>query len=168
MSTQATPASYRPAQIILHWVVVVGVLFQFGANEQIVRVNEAQRAGEVPAAGDVTLALMHASVGSVVLLAVLARFFLRYKYGAPSHAPGTPPLQATIATTVHWALYGILVLIILSGMLTWNGVANLGDAHFFLGTALFFLIIAHAGAALYNQFVRKDGTMRRMMLSSAK
>lgn len=163
MST--TPEQYRPAQIILHWAVVVGILVQFALNEPIVRVNEANRAALAPQDGDMTLALVHASVGSLVLLAILARLFLRLKYGTPGHAPGTPPQQAKIATAVHWSFYGILIAMALTGMLTWNGVLNLGDVHFYLGTALFFLILGHAGAALYNQFVRKDGTLKRMALS---
>lgn len=168
MASHTAPTQYRPAQIVLHWVVVLGILLQFGLNEQVVRVNEAQRAGLAPQAGDVTLAWMHVSVGSLILLAVLARLFMRYKFGAPGHAPGTPPMQARIATTVHWSLYGLLLVLVLTGMLTWNGIAPLGGLHFYLGTALFFLIIAHAGAALYNQFVRRDGTLRRMMPSRAK
>lgn len=165
MTTSTHPASYRPMQIILHWVVVIGVVLQFGLNEQVVRVNEAQRAAQIPEAGDINLAWMHVGVGSLILLAVLARLFMRFKYGVPDHPEGTPPMQAKIATIVHRAFYVLLIVIALTGMATWNGIVNLGDVHFYLGIALFFLIIAHAGAAIFNHFVRKDGTLARMALS---
>ena len=49
------------------------------------------------------------------------------------------------------------------GGLTWNGIAPLGDLHFAINILLFVLALAHAGAALFNQFVRKDGTLRRVL-----
>jgi len=56
---------------------------------------------------------------------------------------------------VHWSFYGLLIAMALTGMLTWNGVLKLGDVHVYLGTALFFLIPGHAGAALYNALSRR-------------
>jgi len=162
------PQTYRPAQIILHWVVVLGILVQWAFNEQMVRVVAAIQKGTTPAAGDVTLAWMHVGVGSAIFFAVLARLYLRYRFGVPDHVPGTPELQARIATWMHRALYATLFAMVITGGLTWNGVAPLGDLHFFFNVVLFALALAHAGAALFNQFVRKDGTMRRMMLSRSK
>lgn len=165
MSDTKAPDSYRPTQIILHWIVVLGVILQIAVHDQIVRVNEAQRAGLTPDAGDVPFAWMHVGVGTIVLLAVVARLYLRRKYGAPGHAPGTSPAQAKMATIMHNSLYVLLLGMVVTGMLTWNGIAPLGDVHFFINVALFFSVLAHAGAALYNQFIKKDGTMRRMMLA---
>ena len=54
--------------------------------------------GATPAGNDMTMALVHVGFGSTILLAVLARLYLRYRYGAPGHAPGTSPMQAKIAT----------------------------------------------------------------------
>lgn len=163
MSNRPIPENYRPAQIVLHWVVVVGIIVQFAINEPIVRVVEAVSTGATPESIDAILAWVHVGMGSTILLAVLGRLYLRFRYGAPGHAPGTPPMQAKIATFVHRALYGLLLAMVLTGMLTWNGIAPLGDVHFYIGTTLFFLIVAHAGAAMFNQFVRKDGTLRRMI-----
>lgn len=159
----STPLTYRPAQIILHWVVVLGILAQWALHEPIVRVVEAMRIGVTPVGSDVTQAWVHVSVGSAICLAVLARLYLRARFGAPAHAPGTPELQARMATWMHRALYATLLAMVVTGGLTWNGIAPLGDAHFLINILLFALALAHAGAALFNQFVRKDGTMRRMM-----
>jgi superoxide oxidase len=64
---------------------------------------------------------------------------------------------------MHWSLYGLLLAMVVTGMLTWNEIAPLGGLHFILSTALFFAALAHAAAALFNQFVRKDGTLARMI-----
>lgn len=154
---------YRPAQIALHWIVVVGIVIQIAIHESIVRVTGALARGDVPVSTDTILAWGHVGVGSMILLAVIARLYLRFKYGAPAHAPGTPPLQARIAHSMHWLLYALLLAMVITGMLTWNGIAPLGGMHFSINVILFISIAVHAAAAVYNQFVRKDGTLRRML-----
>lgn len=156
-----TPATYRPAQIWLHWIVVVGVILQIGFNSAIVAVVDAREAGQADA--DMTWAWFHVSIGFVILLAVIARLVLRFRHGVPGHAPGTSAAQARIATVMHNALYGLLIAMVITGMLTWNEIAPLGGLHFALSTALFFAAIAHGLAAIFNQFVRKDGTLARMI-----
>jgi len=106
-----TPTFYRSSQIILHWVVFAAIWVQWLFNEPMKRTIEAMQTGATPADGDMTMALVHVGFGSTILLAVLARLYLRYRYGAPGHAPGTSPIQAKIATVVHWSLYGTVSLI---------------------------------------------------------
>jgi cytochrome b561 len=158
-----TPAIYRPAQIWLHWIVVIGVILQIGFNSAIVAVVDAREAGQAPTPDDMTWAWFHVGIGSVILIAVIARLILRRRYGAPGHAIGTSAIQARIASIMHNALYGLLFGMTVTGMLTWNEIAPLGGVHFALSTALFFAAIAHAAAAIFNQFVRKDGTLARMI-----
>lgn len=157
------PTSYRPAQIILHWVVFAAIWVQWLFNEPMKRTIEAMQTGATPADGDMTMALVHVGFGSTILLAVLARLYLRNRYGAPGHTPGTSETQAKIATLVHWSLYGTLIAMVITGGMTWNGVADLGYVHWLLNIVLFGLITAHAAAAIFNQFVRKDGTLARMI-----
>ena len=156
------PTAYRPAQIWLHWIVVLGVILQISFNGAIVAVVDARESGQAPAATDMTWAWFHVGIGSVILLAVIARLVLRFRHGVPGHAPGTSAAQARIASLMHNGLYVLLLAMVTTGMLTWNGIAPLGSLHFWLANALFFAAIAHAAAALFNQFVRKDGTLARM------
>ncbi|MBL9050939.1 MAG: cytochrome b [Tabrizicola sp.] len=158
-----SPTAYRPAQIWLHWIVVIGVILQIGFNEAIVAVVEAREAGQPATDADMTWAMFHVSIGFVILLAVIARLYLRFRHGVPGHAPGTSPAQARIASVMHNALYGLLLAMVVTGMLTWNEIAPLGGLHFALSTALFFAALAHGLAAIFNQFVRKDGTLARMI-----
>ena len=157
------PATYRPAQIWLHWIVVLGVIFQIGFNSAISAVMHARESGKAPADGDMLWAWFHVVVGSIILLSVIARLVLRLRHRVPVHGPGASPMQARIARLVHNALYGLLLAMVVTGMLTWNGIAPLGDVHFALSTALFFAALSHLAAALFNQFVRKDGTLARMI-----
>ena len=157
------PTSYRPAQIILHWVVFAAIWVQWLFNEPMKRTIEAMQRGATPAGNDMIMAWVHVGFGSTILLAVLARLYLRFRYGTPGHAPGTSAMQAKIATGVHWSLYGTLIAMVITGGMTWNGVADMGYVHWLLNIVLFGLITAHAAAAMFNQFVRKDGTLARMM-----
>lgn len=161
--TSSSPQAYRPAQIALHWFVMIGVVVQIAIHEPMVRETTAQFAGLAPDPADATLAMMHGLIGTLVFVAVLVRLWLRYRYGVPGHAEGTSPAQALIAALVHNALYLCLLGMGITGMVTRSGVANLGDLHFFINVTMFVLILLHAGAALFNQFVRKDGTLARMI-----
>jgi cytochrome b561 len=157
------PTAYRTAQVILHWFVFAAIWVQWLFNEPIKRTVEAMQTGVTPAGNDMTMAWVHVGFGSTVFLAVMARLYLRYRFGAPGHAPGTPPMQDKIATIVHWSLYGTLIGMVITGGMTWNGIADLGYVHWLLNIVLFALIAAHAAAAIFNQFVRKDGTLARMI-----
>lgn len=102
--TSSTAQAYRPAQIVLHWFVMLGVIVQIAIHEPMVRETTAQYAGLVPDPADATLAMMHGLIGSLVFLAVLVRLWLRYRYGVPGHPQGTSSAQAVIAdwSTTHF------------------------------------------------------------------
>lgn len=157
------PETYRPTQIILHWVVFGAIWVQWLFNEHMKRTFDAIQTGTSPASSDLTMAWVHIGFGSTILLAALARLYLRFRYGTLAHAPGTTQMQAKIAEWMHRALYATLILTAVTGGLTWNEVADMSYVHWALNILLFALISVHAAAALFNQFVRKDGTMRRMV-----
>jgi cytochrome b561 len=157
------PTAYRPAQIWLHWIVVLGVILQIGFHDAIVAVIGAREAGQAPAAADVTGAWAHVGVGIAILVAVIARLALRWRFAAPGHAPDTSALQTRIASTMHGALYVLLLAMVTTAMLTWSGIAPVGGVHFEINIALFFAALAHALAAVFNQVVRRVGTLMRMV-----
>ena len=120
------PQFYSPAQIILHWVVVLSILLQWTFNEQMVRVVEAMDTGVTPVGSDDVMVWVHVGVVSTILFAVLAQLYMRYLFGTPDHAPGTPEIQAKIAIWMHRALYVTLLGMVITVGLTWNRVASLG------------------------------------------
>ena len=80
MTSFSQPIHYRPLQKFLHWFVVLGVITQIAIHEPMVRVYEALSTGVTADTVDTYFAWMHVGVGSLVLLAVLLRLFLRYRY----------------------------------------------------------------------------------------
>lgn len=95
------------------------------------------------------------------------RLWLRRQRGVPQAPLGQSPLQRRIAQITHGLLYAPLIVAPVSGLLAWfgaNGAAAL--VHKLFKPALILLIALHAGAALYHQFVVKDGLIRRMMVAS--
>ena len=127
---------------------------------------------------------IHAVLGLLVLMLVMARFGWRMR-----HAP--PPLPADVGTAthrlsglVHGSLYTLMFIIPIIGVVTfiWHGrVFDFGlflvnfavrsnraifhpteDIHGYLAYALFALVGLHACAALWHHFIRHDGVLRRI------
>ncbi len=92
------------------------------------------------------------------------RLVTRLGYGAPPAPAGTSPLQARLADGMHWLFYALLFLVPISGLLAWYVTPALGEIHELSKPAFIVLILGHAGAALYHQFVVKDGVLRRMFV----
>ena len=176
-----TTERYGTAAIAFHWisvvlVVAVGVLGllhdSWSKDTQAFWIN------------------IHALIGLLVWLLVVARFGWRRR-----HAP--PPLPADISTRarrlsglVHGSLYALLFVIPIIGIVTfiWHGRAfdfglfrlNFGvrsnraifhpteDIHGYLAYALFTLVGIHVLAALWHHFVRHDGVLRRMWPGTAR
>lgn len=127
---------------------------------------------------------IHALLGLVVLILVMARFGWRMR-----HAPPPSPADVGAATRrlfglVHGSLYTLMFIIPIIGIVTfiWHGrVFDLGlfrvnfavrsnrtifhpteDIHGYLAYALFALVGLHACAALWHHYIRHDGVLRRM------
>ena len=129
---------------------------------------------------------LHKSIGLTILALVSLRVLWRLYAGAPPPVAGTPRWQERIASSTHFALYGLLFAMPLSGWvvnsaagfpLQWFGLFNLPrltardvhvhalavDVHETLFWCLVALVAAHAGAALYHHLVQRDDTLARML-----
>ena len=128
---------------------------------------------------------LHKSFGLTVLALTALRLLWRFAAGAPDEIPA-PRLQQLAAKAVHWALYALLFALPLSGWLfnsaagfplKWFGVLALPKlftgynpelkhlAHELHETGFYLLallLLAHAGAALYHHYLKKDDTLNRM------
>ena len=67
------------------------------------------------------------------------------------------------AAAMHWTLYLVLLAAPVSGLVAYYGIADVGDLHGLSRPILIVLVALHVLAALYNQYVRKDGTLTRML-----
>ena len=129
----------------------------------------------------------HKSLGLTVLALVLVRIGWRLYAGAPRPVPGTPRLQALLASATHGAIYLLILALPLSGWIydsanalrpfRWVGLvevpklvapdealaASAHGAHEWLFWLLMALVAGHAGAALYHHFIQRDATLARML-----
>jgi cytochrome b561 len=113
-----------------------------------------------------------------VLLLMIVRLIIRLRSAHPAPATIGSSLLDRMATMAHRGLYLIVFLMIATGWTTGflirgafgpHGrlpktfdVLPTFQAHAALACLLVILIAAHIGAALYHQFVRKDGLIGRM------
>lgn len=131
--------------------------------------------------------LMHKSFGLLVIPLALSRFVWRMANPVPKAMPGDPYWQVVIAELVHWGLYALMIAVPFSGWLMnsyygmplpWFGNEHLmvpalvtpdrdmakevAELHETLAWGIIALALAHAGAALYHHFIRKDAILARM------
>ena len=171
-------ARYHPALIALHWIVLGLIAVAYAAMEFRDAWPKGSDTREL-------LKTVHYTVGLTVFLLVFARVALRLTNAAPAVTPPLPPLMNLASWGLHVALYGFMIVMPLLG---WATLSAEGDPISFLGIPLpaiapesedlkevfeetheligklgYALIAAHAAAALYHHYIRKDDTLRRML-----
>ncbi len=153
-------AGYNRAQIILHWLTAVLVIASFVTHEGMKTAWRAVSRGQTdPGSGQ-----LHIYIGIAALAMVLLRLALRYLRGAPEQPEGSGALIRLAGTLTHWALYGLLVLVPVTGLWAWYiGSRDAGDIHETLFNGLWVLVALHTLAALYHHYVVRDGLLRRML-----
>lgn len=158
----AAVKGYSRGQIGLHWLVAILIAAQFLFSDGI---EEAWSAFEDGGAATFSLMVgVHVVVGVLVLLAGLWRIQLRRTRGVPDAPANDPPLQKLAAHVAHLALYALMILLPISGLVAWfGGVLAAGEAHQLLKMALIVVVVVHAAAAVYHQYIVKDGLLKRMM-----
>ncbi|MCX7644446.1 MAG: cytochrome b/b6 domain-containing protein [Rhodobacteraceae bacterium] len=160
----ATQDRYSTAQIVLHWLIVALFAFNYIVSDPIAEAFEAfweEGAAAARAAGPGLAAQAHVWVGIAVMVLMVVRLGLRSTRGAPPPA-GTGWL-ARAAHLGHLALYGLLLVIPMAGMVAWfQGEETAAEVHGVLVNLALAVIAVHTAAALYHHFVLKDGLLGRM------
>ncbi len=139
--------------------------------------------GNMPTSDPALLPVLRLHVlGGLVMLGLMSwRFYLRMTRPRPAAGRG---ILARIAVVSHYGFYLLVGAIVLTGLMTivtaglvpailWGGRGVMPHSfeamptfvvHALLVTLLSNLILLHVIAALYHQFVRKDGLFGRMSL----
>ena len=168
---------YHPLQVALHWVSAVLVIGAWTVGAIVLeRIPESEAGRKVVVLG------AHMIAGLTIAFVMTLRLALRFTFEQPAPATSGNALLDRLAKLVHWALYVAALAMAGSGLalalqaglpaiLLSGGTvppheelgrhAALG-VHAVIGTILISLVFLHALAALWHQFVRKDGLMRRM------
>ena len=129
---------------------------------------------------------IHESFGVCVFVIALLRLWNRHRRPAPPLPADLPGSMRVAAHATHVCLYVLLVLMPITGFLATNawgfplkvfGVLPLPSPvgkdealakvlsllHWIGAMAIITFIAAHVAGALYHQFVRRDGILRRML-----
>lgn len=162
MSSTTTSPGYSTTQIGLHWLIAALVLFQLVFGESMVAVVDAAEEGEQASQTDILLSGGHYWVGIAILCLVAVRLVLRLTSGVRAQRPTTPIELAAVA--MHWLFYALLFAVPVSGLMTLYVSEDIGDIHSLAKPVFIVLILVHAAAAFYHQFIVKDGTLRRMFV----
>lgn len=174
----AIPARYSRLSISLHWLMLLLIAATYACME----LREFLPRGSDPREA---MKSWHFMLGLSVLFLVIVRIAARFLAPAPPIVPTPAAWQAWSAKLVHLALYALMLgmpiagWIILSaegkpvpffglelpGLVGKNhGVAeSFEEIHETIGKIGYFLIGAHALAALFHHYVVRDNTLRRML-----
>lgn len=170
--------AYKPLARFFHWATAILVLLTIPVAIAMLRPG-IERAVQDP------LFLFHKNIGVVILILVAVRLAYRLLNPPPPLPDSVPQLQRLVAEVTHWALYGLLLAMAISGYIRVTaggfplevfdaiGVPRLAprsdtlaetakQIHATLRIPLVGLILLHIGAALYHAMVKRDGVFQRM------
>jgi cytochrome b561 len=172
----ALASRYQPVLVALHWLLALMIIGLLCLGFFVL----ATMPNTDPKKLDILM--WHMAGGMFVLTLMIVRFIIRTWSARPAAATTGLPLLDRLASIAHYSLYVIVFLMIASGYCT-GIIAGLNrsvfqrdgeplpntfalfptfQAHAVLGVLLTILIAGHVCAALYHQFVLKDGLFRRV------
>lgn len=173
----ALVSRYHPLLVTLHWLLAVLIIAMLCIGFLVLAPmpsTDPQKIG---------ILLVHMSIGMAILAPMVARFIVRIRTSRPADATTGHPRLDRLAPIIHYGFYGLVLLMVGSGYAT-AILAGLnksvfqgsGDplppdfsiyptlvAHGALAALLAGFIVLHVLAALFHQFVLKDGLLRRML-----
>jgi cytochrome b561 len=167
---------YHPLLVTLHWVLallIIAALIVGFLGLAAMPNSDPQK---------VTVLRLHMAGGMLILALMVIRFIVRMLTSRPADATTGYPLLDRIAPISHYGFYVLVLVMVGTGFAT-AILAGLPEivfggsgaplpptftiypsrvAHGYIAALLVGLIVLHVLAALYHQFVRKDGLFRRM------
>lgn len=178
MPLKNTPTHYGWIAIVFHWVTFVTVIGLFALGLWMCSLDYYHpwyKQGPD----------LHRSIGVLLIVFTLLRLLWKLRNIKPAQTPA-PAWQLKLAGIVHILLYMWFFLMLITGYLittakgqglevfNWFSIPALftsgenledtaGAIHYWLALGFMGLIALHGGAALYHHFVRKDGTLRKML-----
>ncbi|MEY3200604.1 MAG: hypothetical protein RIR70_154 [Pseudomonadota bacterium] len=175
-------ARYHGVAIALHWLMAALIAGGFALGLIMTELDLSPQ--------KLKLYAWHKWLGVTVFLLLWLRLLVRLIKRAPPPLPAPAWAQRT-AAAVHGLLYGLMLLLPVSGWLmssaagfqtVWFGVVPLPDllpkneavfetlkaVHEVLGNALALAVMLHVAAALKHHFIDRDHTLARMGLMRRK
>lgn len=179
MGVRNTESDWGIVTIVVHWLVAVTVFSLFGLGLYMVELDYYDSMYK-------TAPDIHKSVGILLFLVILFRLIWRLLNTTPQPLENHKRWEVMLAHWVHMALYGLLIVLMVSGYListadgraisvfNWfdvpsliSGIDNLedwaGEVHEILAYLLMSFAAVHALGALKHHFIDKDRTLLRML-----
>ncbi len=169
------PNRYHGALVALHWLLALLLIVALAMGTFALKTVPNSSPDKISALQG------HMIAGGLILLLTLARLVVRLKTAHPAPASTGNAVLDRIAPLTHWGLYVLVLLMAGSGVamsvlaglpgIVFGGVGSLPvnfdtlpprAVHGTLATLLMLAIGLHIAAALYHQFVRRDGLLSRM------
>jgi cytochrome b561 len=169
-----TPKRYHPLLVGLHWLSALLIIFNLLAGTLALKAMPNDAAKRMPLAS-------HMTFGIAILVLTVVRVVVRVSTPKPAPATTGNAILDKIGVATHYLLYlGALGMGISGvGLATQSGLfssvyGNTGSippdfyafpvrfGHGFTSILLILLVLLHIGAALYHQFIRRDGLFSRM------
>lgn len=178
MNVKNTAIRYGSISIAMHWLMLV----LFVAVYASIELREFFPKGSDPREA---LKVWHFMLGLLVFALVWPRIAARLLGTTPDIDPAPARWELLSAKLMHLALYGFMIAMPAIGWLLLSASGKpipffglelpaligksketaslLKELHETLGTAGYYLIGAHAAAALYHHYIRRDNTLTRML-----
>ena len=187
-----TPAAYGTVTKTFHWLTVLliaatlplGIIANDLAHQ--IRAPGAEVTDALVARAALLFSL-HKTLGIAVFFTALARIGWALTQTKPGLLNGDRRAEAWLAETVHWLLYGSLLLVPLTGWIhhaATSGFAPIlwplgqslplvpqseslaaltADLHIIFERVLILSILLHVAGALKHHLIDRDATLRRML-----
>jgi len=168
---------YNTMMVLLHWVLAIFILGAIFMGAIVLDEMESEHPQKI------LLLKTHILVGVGILLLTVFRLYVRYTTPQPAPVASDKPVTDIIAKGIHHLLYLLTILTVLAGIalavsadlpaVLLNHAGELPkdyedfiahEAHGFFANMLFFTVLLHVAAALYHQYILKDGLLSRMSL----
>ncbi|MFK7992783.1 MAG: cytochrome b/b6 domain-containing protein [Granulosicoccus sp.] len=177
---------YGDVAVIFHWLIAFFIIGLMAVGKYMVSLDDSDPIR-------FAFTQWHKSFGLTVLVLSVLRLTWRFTHRPPPEPASIPAWQQGIATIVHLLLYGLLLIIPLTGWIMTSAsplnidtvlfnvitiphlppfahLPNKADIaesfhqyHELAGNLLILLLLAHIAAALKHHFIDKDAILVRML-----
>jgi cytochrome b561 len=180
MNMKQLTGKYHNASIGLHWLMLVLFISVYATIELRVLFEKGTETREM-------MKSLHFMLGLAMLGLAWLRLAMRIKHPIPPIQPNPPAAQEVLAKLAHMALYVLMIGMPLAGWLLLSAAGKpipffgmelpaligknkelagqIKEIHELVGTLGYYLIGAHAAAALFHHYVKRDNTLVRMLPS---
>jgi cytochrome b561 len=167
---------YTPVAMSLHWIMAMLILF-VGILGLLL--------DDWPKATKLFWINIHAQIGMLILVLLIARIWWRRTHTPPELPPEVSEISRRVSHPAHLLIYAMMLVTPVVGIVAfvWHarvfdfglfsidfGVKSNGpvyhqaeDIHLWLTYGLFALVAGHAAAALWHHFISRDTVLKRML-----